>query len=303
MISRKNSNKIASASRISELLIHAILMVISLICIVPLFLMISVAFSYETDIIKYGFRIIPHNFTLDAFRAIFVNPGSIITGYKNSGIVTFAGTFLGLVICSMYAYPISRIDFKYRKVLSFYIFVPMLFSAGLVPFYMLINRLGLNDTLWVLILPPITSSFNIFILRTNFQKIPISLIESAKIDGASEMRIYWTIILRLSSPVLATIGLFFTLTYWNEWFLALLYIDDSRLWPLQLLLKKLMDSIEFLNSDRVRELAPDLVRDFVVPSENARMAMALVAVTPLLLVYPFLQKFFVKGLTIGGVKG
>lgn len=289
----------------SSIFIYLFFIVFCVFCIIPLLLIISISFSNEADIIKYGFRLIPLRFSLSAYELIFKNPFQLINAYKISIFVTICGTMIGLFINSMLAYSLSRSGFKYRNLISFYLFFTMLFSGGLVPYYVLINQyLKMGDKIYVLILPYLVNVFFVFILRTSFKKIPESLIEAAKIDGATEYRIFIQIIIPLSTPVLATIGLFIALNYWNDWWLSLLFINKPRYYPIQMLLRLLMDNIDAITGDLSSQMAIDMVKQTrKTPRESIRMGMCIIAIGPIMLLFPFLQKYFVRGLTIGAVKG
>lgn len=300
----RNARDLLAVTRLSSVIIHIIIIFFALICLLPLALIISISFSEEIDIIKYGFRIIPMNFTTTAYSVIFKDLSKLINSYKVTLTVTFVGTLSSLFIMSMFAYTLSRRDYKYRRILSFYMFFTMLFSGGLVPWYILITRyLKLTDTYGALIIPYLVSAWNLFLLRTYFMKIPFSLIESAKIDGASEFRIYTHICLPLSTPALATVGLFIALNYWNDWWLSLLFINKREMYSLQMLLKVMMENIEYLKSDMARMFNPEMLKSIELPSESTRMAMCLLAIGPIMLLFPFLQKYFVEGLTVGSIKG
>ncbi len=285
--------------------IHSYFILYCMFCIIPLLLLISISLSKEIDIVKHGFKLIPINPTIRAYQVIFKSPHRIVGAYKTSIIVTGLGTVAGLFISSMLAYSIGRSSFKFRNHIAFYIFFTMLFGGGLVPEYILITQyLYLADNILVLILPYLVLPFNIFILRTNFKKIPESLLESAKMDGASEFRIFYQIVIPLSTPVLATIGLFIALRYWNDWWLSLLYINDSKLYPLQMLLQTMMSNIDAITGDMIDQIQMEtLLQGRELPRESVRMAMVLVAIGPIMFLFPFLQKYFVKGLTIGAIKG
>ncbi|MGO4370582.1 carbohydrate ABC transporter permease [Paenibacillus sp. MCAF20] len=206
----------------------------------------------------------------------------------------------------MYAYPISRTDFPQRKFFTFFIFLTMLFNGGLVPWYLVyVNMLGLRNNIWALVLPLLVSAFFVIIIRTFFQTtIPTAVLESAKIDGAGEMRIFFQIVLPLSLPVLATVALFSTLNYWNDWFLSLVFISDDKTLSIQYLMYKMLMNIQFLanNSTAAAQIAA-AGGNVQYPNETVRMAMAIVGIGPIVFAYPFFQKYFVKGLTVGAVKG
>jgi len=285
-----------------QMWINLLFILFSLACIFPLFAIISVSFSSEMDIIENGYRLFPAVFDLSAYAYILYKPLQILNAFKVSLFVSFFGTLVSLLITAGIAYPLAREDFKLKNKLSFYVFFTMLFNGGLVPTYMLINNyLNLSNSIWVLILPYLAIPWFILILRSFMQKIPHSVIESCMIDGASEFRIFFQIILPLAKPGLATVALFMLLQYWNDWWLSLLYIEKESLVPLQFMLYRMMNNISFLTSSS--NMMPPGMKNVVLPSESARMAMAIIAAGPMLLVFPFFQKYFVRGLTVGAVKG
>lgn len=293
----------AKKSRLISLIIISIILIsFALTCIIPIIAVLSISLSDEMDILRYGYRLIPKKISLTAYEYIFKVPKQILQGYFISLSVTGVGTALSLFIIALIAYPLSRRDFKYRNPLAFYIFFTMLFNGGLVPWYILIVRyLHLKDTWWVLILPYLVLPWFVLLLKTFFQQIPIGIIESAKLDGASELRTFFTIIIPLSKPALAAIGLFILLRYWNDWWLPLLYIESENLVPLQYMLHRMMANIQFLTQQlRTTQMTIDISK---LPNESARMAMCVLAAGPMLFIFPFFQKYFVKGLTVGAIKG
>lgn len=291
-----------TGSRITSGLVNIILISFSILCIVPLVSLISVSFSDDLQINKLGYSLLPKGFTLNAYKYLLNTPKQIFNAYKVSIIVGILGTASSLLVTSGIAYVLSRNDYKYKRQLSFFSFLPMLFNAGLVPSYIVIsNYLHLKNTIFVLILPYLVTPMFILILRTFMQKIPFDIIESCMVDGASEHRIFLQIVLPLAKPGLATISLFTLLTYWNDWWLAMLYIDKESLVPLQYMLARIMSNIEFLTSST--NTMPAGMKNVQIPTESARMAMSVLAAGPMLLIFPFFQKYFVKGLTIGSVKG
>lgn len=287
---------------ISLIIISIILTSFALTCIIPIIAVLSISLSDEMDILRGGYKLIPKKISLTAYEYIFRVPKQILQGYFISLSVTGVGTALSLLIIALIAYPLSRRDFKYRNPLAFYIFFTMLFNGGLVPWYILIVRyLHLKDTWWVLILPYLVLPWFVLLLKTFFQQIPIGIIESAKLDGASELRTFFTIIIPLSKPALAAIGLFILLRYWNDWWLPLLYIESENLVPLQYMLHRMMANIQFLTQQlRTTQMTIDISK---LPNESARMAMCVLAAGPMLFIFPFFQKYFVKGLTVGAIKG
>ncbi|KRF18384.1 carbohydrate ABC transporter permease [Paenibacillus sp. Soil787] len=291
-----------SKKTLPQMIIHFVFILFSLACIIPLVSVISISLSNEIDIIKNGYSLFPRVFDISAYAYILYEPIQIINAFKVSIIVSILGTFISLVVTAGIAYTLSRDDYKFKNQLSFYVFFTMMFNGGLVPTYILIsNYLHLKNTIWILILPYVAAPWFILLLRTFMQKIPYDIIESCMMDGASEFRIFFQIILPLAKPGLATIALFTILQYWNDWFLSLLYIDKESLVPLQYMLYRMMNNITFLTSSS-NQMPPGL-KNGVIPSESARMAMAILAAGPMLAVFPFFQKYFVRGLTVGAVKG
>lgn len=277
--------------------VHLVLLVVGAACVVPMLLVLSISFSDERALALQGYSLLPVGFTPFAYEYILREPAQIVQAYGVTALVTAVGTVGGLLLCSLLAYPLSRQDYRLRGLLSFYVFFTLLFSGGMVPFYILMTRyLGLKDNILALILPYMVTAWYVLILRTSFAQLPVELLDAARIDGAGEWRIFFQIVLPLSKPVLATIGLFFILRYWNDWFLALLFIDKPMLFPLQYLLYVLMANINFLASNPQTTGIP-------IPTQSARMAMAVLAFGPALFTFLLLQKYFVRGITIGGLKG
>ncbi len=260
-------------------------------------LVVAVSFSDEQALVVQGYRLYPVGFTTHAYEYILKNPQQILNAYGVTALVTTVGTVVGLLVSSLLAWPLARKDFRLRGPLSFYVFFTLLFNGGMVPFYILVTQyLGLKDNVLALILPYLGTAWYVLILRTSFAQLPGELLDAARIDGAGEWRIFFQMVMPLSKPVLATIGLFFILRYWNDWFLALLFIDDAALYPLQYLLQVLMRNMSVLASNPQTMGEP-------IPTQSARMAMAVLAFGPALFVFMLLQKYFVRGITIGGLKG
>jgi putative aldouronate transport system permease protein len=245
-----------------------------------------------------GYKLIPETFSLKAYEFIFTGSSPLPRAYIVTTIVTLAGTLLHLFISSMLAYTLSRKEIKYRNIVAFIVVFCLLFNGGLVPTYILFSKyLHIKDTIFVLIVPYLVSSVNVLILRNFFMSVPDSIIESARIDGSGEFNTFIKLVVPLSTPALATIGLFVSVFYWNDWFTSALYIENGKLYTLQFLLQSIMNNIEYLQGNGlVEEIAANL------PSETARMATCILAIGPIVLAYPFLQKYFVKGLTLGAVK-
>ena len=228
---------------------------------------------------------------------------SVLKAYGVTIFVTAAGTFLHLFVSSMLAYGLTRPEVKQRNKLSLFVYIPVLFNGGLIPYYITITQtLHLKNTIWVLIATNVVSAVNILIMKNFFNTIPGSLIESARIDGASEYRTFFKIVLPLSTPSLATIGLFVAIAYWNDWMTCSLYIENQNLITLQYLLQSLMSNLDFLQSNP--NASESIIRALgMLPNESARMATCVLSIGPIILLYPVLQKYFEKGLTIGAVKG
>ncbi|WP_342477375.1 carbohydrate ABC transporter permease [Paenibacillus sp. FSL H7-0350] len=280
---------------------YVTLTVLAIFCIFPFILVISSSLSEESAIIEKGFQIFPTAFSTEAYSLLFKYPAEMLRAYGVTISVTAIGTIVGLFLTSMTAYVLSRRDFKWRSRFSFFFFFTTLFSGGLVPWYlMIINYLHLKDTLLVLILPMMMNVFYIIVMKSFMSSIPDAITESAKIDGAGDFRIFMQLIVPLSKPALATIGLFIALAYWNDWYNALLFISKSELMPLQYYLYKMLGNMDGM---RKAMMASGAVVNTDLPTESLKMAMTIVATGPILLAYPFIQKYFVTGLTIGAVKG
>ena len=289
---------------VTNVLFSLVFILLALVCFMPALLVLTVSFSAESSVVSKGYSYWPNAWSLESYRYLGRQIEYIGRAFLNSIGVTVVGTAIGLVLCSTMGYALSRPNYRLRKFFTWYIFIPMLFSGGLVASYMINAQiLGLKNTYWALILPICCSSFYIIIMRTFFQtSVPDAIIESAKIDGARQIRIFVQIVLPISLPAVATIGLFFTFAYWNDWLMAKYYLNSNMqdLFPLQYVLISLESSIEFLSRNS-QFMAPGEASK--VPAETVRMAMVMIAVVPIACSYPFFQKYFISGLTIGAVKG
>ena len=279
---------------------YIVVTLFALVCLFPFLLMISSSFMNEKEIITEGYKLIPKEVTASAYRFLLENPTKIISAYKITIQNVILGTAIGLALMSMAGYVLCRSDFKYRNQIAFFIYFTTLFAGGLIPTYMwMVNGLHLKNSIWAMILPGIASPWSIFLMRNFMKAIPDSLAESARIDGADDFRVYWQIYLPLAKPAIATIGLFLALAYWNEWYNAMLYIEDSAKYPLQYFLQQMVNK-----ADAQMLVSQGITVDVSeMPSESIKMATAVVATGPIILVYPFVQKYFVQGLTVGAVKG
>jgi len=291
-------------SSLTNGIFNFIFVIYSLICICPVLLVFMISITDEASLYENGFSFFPKKLSSLAYRYILSDIGQIIKSYGISIFITVVGTFLSLLIIALFAYPLSRKNFKYRNFFSFLVFFTMLFNGGLIPSFMVYSKLlGWTNSLAVLIFPGLMAPMNVIIMKTFLStSIPDSILESAKIDGAGELRIFFSIVLKLSTPALATIGLFTTMHYWNDWFTALMYITNDNLMPLQFLLYRVQSNLEYL-IQLSSETGLGTLTMAQLPSESARMALCIVSIGPIIFSYPFLQKYIVKGLTIGAVKG
>ncbi|WP_235550753.1 carbohydrate ABC transporter permease [Paenibacillus sp. Soil787] len=293
-------NRIVSASM--RLPVNLMFIVYSLMCLIPVILVLSISFTDEKSLMRDGYHLIPKVFSTFGYQYVFTGTNSILNAYKVTIFVTLVGAFLHLLVTSLMSYALSRSEMRYRNQISFLVFFTILFNGGLAPYYILITRyLHLKDTLFVLIVTALVSPVNVLIMRNFFLQVPSSIIESARIDGSGEFRTFFQIVLPVSTPVLATIGLFTSVGYWNDWFTCSLFIENPKLYNLQYLLQALMSNIAYLTSNE------NAIKSFqkmmeTLPSESARMATCILSIGPIILAYPILQKYFVKGLTLGAVK-
>jgi len=301
----KKAVKAAKIKKVDQRLFYAIgytaLVMLALLCIVPFILILSSSLTDESKIVVDGFQLFPSEFSFEAYKILFKYPDQMINAYIVTIAVTAIGTIAGLFLTSMTAYCLSRKDFKWRNHFSFYFFFTTLFSGGLVPWYLLIvNYLHMKDTALALIVPLLFNVFYIIVMKSFMSGIPEAITESAKIDGAGDFLIFMRLILPLSKPALATIGLFLALGYWNDWYNALLFISNEKLMPLQYYLYKMLGNMDGM---RKAMMGSGAVVTTSLPTEGLKMAMTIVASGPILIAYPFVQKYFVRGLTIGAVKG
>jgi len=285
--------------RLLKIGIYVVLIVFAIYCLIPFITVISSSLSTEGAILHNGYSLFPQDFTLSAYKLIF-RDNTIYRSYGVTIFVTVVGTFLAMVVTCALAYPLSIRALKYKNHINFYVYFTMLFHGGLVANYLLISKyLGMKDSIWVLIIPALISPWNMFLLRNFFRSVDESLAESAKIDGANDIYIFFKIVLPISLPALATIGLFYSMGFWNKWFEAMLYISDQKLFPLQYLVMRIMNNAEFANQLSSQISLPN----YVVPTLTTRLATTVITIGPIIFLYPFLQKYFVKGLMVGAVKG
>ncbi|MEL3906435.1 MAG: carbohydrate ABC transporter permease [Treponema sp.] len=295
------TNKISETTNI---IFNIIFIILALAAIIPFILVLMISISDEEAIRLYSYHLIPKKFSLEAYRFLWNERATMLRSFGISLSNTLIGTFISVMLTTSMGYVLSRPQYKMKGFLTYMIFIPMIFSGGMVASFVVnINILHLRDTIWSMILPLLISSFNIIICRSFFKStIPESVIESARIDGASQLRIYGGIVLPLSTPVIATMALFASFGYWNDWFQASLYISNPNLIPLQTMLMKLQADIDYIASNPAAGVS---LQQYIanMPTNGVRMAIAVVVITPIACAYPFFQKYFISGLTIGAVKG
>lgn len=289
-------------SRALEWFGHILLFLFSVACIIPFVLLLSASLTDQNAIVANGYSFFPHVFSTAAYEYLLARGTDIARAYGVTVFITVFGTLFGLTICTLLAYPLSRRETPHRNLVMFLIFFTLLFNGGLVPSYLVYTQLfDIKNTIWALIVPGLlTNGFYIMLMRTFFQNtIPSALIESAQLDGASEYRILWSVVTPLSTPVLATIGLFTAIMYWNDWQNGMVYITNPHYFSIQNLLQRIMQDIQFINS--MGSHAGEAMQQ--MPSDSVKMAIAVIGSLPILLAYPFFQKYFIKGIMIGAVKG
>ncbi|MFD2701276.1 carbohydrate ABC transporter permease [Paenibacillus shunpengii] len=287
---------------IFQTITHLVLAILSIMALLPFVLLVSASLTDEKAILEHGYSLIPVEFSLEAYRYLFDQAETITRAYGITVLVSLAGTFLGVLISTLLAYPLSRSTLPFRNAFAFFVFFTLLFNGGLVSYYLVYTELlNLKDTIWALLLPNLlTNGFFILIMKSFFSiSIPPEVVESAYVDGAGEWKIYYKMVLPLSLPSLATIGLMLLISYWNDWYNGLIFINDGKLFSIQNLLNRMLADVQYLQQNNLSGAAVSTS----LPIASVRMAIAVIGILPLVLTYPFFQKFFVKGLTIGAVKG
>lgn len=281
-----------------------ILAIFVVIALMPVLLIVIASFTEETELIRNGYTYLPKGWSLDAYYYMVKQGVTIVRAYGVSFFVTILGTAFSVLLTTMLAYPMSRKSFKYRNVLAFFVFFTMLFNGGIVPSYIMWTRFfHIKDTIWALMIPNyLVTAFNVILVKNYYSNsIPDSLLEAAQIDGATEMTVFRKIMLPLAVPTVATISLFTGLCYWNDWTNGLYYVDNEKLYSIQQLLMKIMNNIQALRTNSNAALLGTGSVD--LPGTSIRMAMAVVGILPIMLIYPFVQKYLVKGVVVGAVKG
>ncbi|TNJ64992.1 carbohydrate ABC transporter permease [Paenibacillus hemerocallicola] len=301
MVTKRRTGPIAksNADRMVDAVFYAFLSLFALSTLFPLYYVIVMSITPYTEVMRSGgFVMFPRQVTFDAYKEIF-SSGRIPQALKITVTVTFVGTALNLFATSLLAYALSKKTVPGRSALLLGIVFTMLFSGGMIPTYLVVRAVGLVDTIWALILPGLVSTFNMLIMKTYFEGLPHEIEEAAKVDGCGDLRTLFRIVLPLSTPIFATMGLFYGVGHWNAYFAGIMYLNDKRLYPLQVVLQNMIRSPDVSQELEIRN--PMLVAQ--LPPETIKMATVVVAILPILLVYPFLQKYFIKGMLIGAIKG
>lgn len=293
----KKKRKIEPATVIA----HIVFIFLAICCILPMLLVLVISFSSSKSITEIGYTFFPMEWDLGAYQFIFKDPSALINSYLVTIFNTVVGSSLGLILSSMMAYALSRRVYRYRTVFSFIVFFTMIFNAGMIPqYYVYTNWYGLRDSLWAVILPGLVGGWNVVLLRTFFYDLPTEVLESGVVDGCSEFGLFWRIAMPMMKPALATVGLMMVLGYWNEWNRTMIYIDSSSKFDLQYMLYRLLKNAQELMKDIQAGVGVGGI-DFV--SDTVKMAMAILAAGPMMFVFPFFQKYFVRGISSGAVKG
>ncbi|MCC3377275.1 carbohydrate ABC transporter permease [Cohnella sp. REN36] len=293
------------AARMRIPLIHLFFWLFTIASLLPFLLVFMVSITDESSILQQGYALIPSKLNFAAYRFLFNDFSQIARSYGVTILVTLIGTVASVLITALFAYPLSRRDLPLRRTLSFLLFFTMLFSGGMVPWYITyVTMIGLKNTLLAMIIPNLLlSAFNVLLMRSFFAgTIPESVVESGTIDGASELTVFLKLVVPLSAPIMATIGLFNLLAYWNDWYNCMLFVDTPGLMNIQYLMTKTLNNVQFLimkaeTSSQAGELIASM------PTETVRMALAMIGIAPLLVAYPFFQKYYISGITSGAVKG
>jgi putative aldouronate transport system permease protein len=303
VFSRRKGRDMLALSPTANVLLNALMVICCILTLFPVYVIVISSITSEASLTANGYRLWPEEFSSLAYTFLFSKGSIVVTAYKNTIISTVAGTALSVLMVGLYAYPLSRENFKFRGFFTFYAFFTMLFGGGLVAYYMVMRQvLQIQNSLWALFLPSSFSPFWVIVMRTFYQtNVPNEIIESARIDGASEWRTLFQVVMPLAVPGLATVALFSAIGIWNNFFNCLLLVDEARYYSLQFTIYTTLNSIRFLleNADKMQ----GLVNVSKLPSQTFRMAMAVVTVGPIVLAYPFFQRYFIRGLTMGAVKG
>ena len=298
------ANVLGKGEKIFQVIIHICLVLLAACAIIPVWVLVSGSITGEQELILKGYSFFPKSLSADAYKYLFYKASEILRAYGITVLITVVGTSASLLITPLLAYPLSRKDFRARNVFAFLVFFTMLFNGGIVPSYIMWTQIfHMKNTISALILPGLLmNGFHVILMKNYFaQNIPVELIEAAKMDGAGEFRIFYKMVLPLSLPIMATVGLFVGIGYWNDWTNGLYYIANPSLYSLQNLLDRILQDVQFLSSSTLTQAAGTV--NTQMPSVSIRMAISVVGILPIMVLYPFFQKYFVKGIAIGAVKG
>lgn len=298
---KKRKIKQSASDRILLISFYIIIGLFAVICLYPLLLAVGTSFSDEASVTVNGYSVIPKKFSLEAYGMILGSLGkNILNAYMVTIAVTAIGTIVSVLVSASFAYVLTVKDFKMRTALNMFLYIPMIFSAGLLPWYIMCTKYyHLTDSFLALILPCCMNAFNVFLLRNFFKSIPDELAEAAKIDGANYLRIFRVIYFPLAKVGLVTVGLFYALSYWNDYYLALMFINKQNMYPLQYYLYNMLANVQFIANQANASLGYNIN----IPLETTKMATICVTIGPIILLYPFVQKYITKGVIVGAVKG
>lgn len=285
------------SEHIGSVIVYTLLLVVGLGCLLPFVYVVSVSLSPESALAIHGATLIPREWSAESYQFILSYADRVLEAYRNTLIVTVVGTVIGLAVTAGLAYPLSKKNLPFRTPFMVYVLISMLITGGIIPFFLVIRQLGLTNTYWALILPGCFTPWNMILMRNFFMAMPQALEDSAYIDGANEVQILTRIVLPLSAPIMATVGLFLAVAFWNNWFAALLFLTDRGKWPIMMFLREVIEATSAADSMRYQSQVN------YPPSQSLRMAVVVVCTAPILVVYPFAQKHFVKGVLIGSIKG
>lgn len=293
--------KVSFSDRVVQIFSYVFILFVALACLYPLLMVVGVSFSQNSAVVKEGYRAIPREFTLDTYRYLFAHSGTrILRSYGVTIGVTVVGTLAAMLVTSMIAFAVSIKSLKYRNVISYICNFTIIFSAGLIPwYYVCVKWYHFTDSYLGLIVPSMFSVFNMFLMRTYFSEVPDSLYEAAKIDGASWFKIYWDLAIPLSKTAMLTVGMMYALSYWNDWWNALMFINNRDMQPLQYYLYNILSNVNAISSGRIPAGA---AANLELPAETVKMAVTMITIGPIIFLYPFVQKYFVNGIMTGAVK-
>lgn len=289
------------SDRVFMVIIYCLVGLFAFACLYPLLLTLMTSITDEQTLIRDGYRMFPQKFSLAAYEVIVNSMGSkVFNAYKITIFVTVVGTALSLYVTSSIGYVTSVRDFRQRNLINMLLYIPMVFSAGLLPWYIICTKYyHLTNTLWALILPPCLNVFNVFLMRNFFNSLPTAVFESARIDGAGHFRIFFQIAIPMAQVGIYTVGLLYALGYWNDYYNALMFIRKTEMYPMQYYLYNILSNIQFA----ARQSQNRLSYNIAIPSETIKMAIIIVTIVPILFLYPFIQRYIVKGVVVGAVKG